>query len=467
MRLFRLECHNPHISRSNGSYAAVSYSKCYNKFNKKKHLHCCFPQLTPLPLSILQHHFGNPSSIHTYGTNSKQALDTARNQVAALINAPHPSSVIFTSCGTESDTHAIWGAITAWKKKKTKNHAHKNITTTTANNDNDIPHIITSTIEHPAVLEYLKSLEEMSLITWSAVGVDSKGVVNAQDVEAELVKYCPQNINYSIIKEGGGVNPLALVTIMHSNNEVGSIQPIAEISTICKKYGVLFHTDAAQSIGKTSIDIQSLGADMMTIVGHKFGAPKGIAALYIAPGTDVGSLLHGGSQEFQRRAGTENIPYCVALGAACVIVKNELDETMKHMCVLRARLLDGMKAALGDVVPLHIHGPIDDDDGDKNGNNGIVSNCRLPNTLSISISCIIASELLRDLKDKLAASSGAACHSGHSGGATVSSVLRAMGVGEEVGVGTIRFSVGRHTTEDDVDRGVELISGYVLDKMMK
>ena len=306
----------------------------------------------------------------------------------------------------------------------------------------------------------------MSLITWSAVGVDSQGVVNAQDVEAELVKYCHQNNSFSnsIVKEGGEVNPLALVTIMHSNNEVGSIQPIAEISTICNKYGVLFHTDAAQSIGKTSIDIQSLGADMMTIVGHKFGAPKGIAALYIAPGTDVGSLLHGGSQEFQRRAGTENIPYCVALGAACVIAKNELEETMKHMCVLRARLLDGMKAALGDVVPLHIHGPIDDDD-DDDGKSCIISNCRLPNTLSISIPCIIASELLRDLKDKLAASSGAACHSGHSGGATVSSVLRAMGVGEEVGMGTIRFSVGRHTTEDDVDRGVELISGYVLDKM--
>lgn len=299
----------------------------------------------------------------------------------------------------------------------------------------------------------------MSLITWSAVGVDSQGVVNPQHLEAQLVKYCSSN-NYSIPKKEIGINPVALVTIMHSNNEVGSIQPIADISTICNRYGVLLHTDAAQSIGKTPIDIQHLGADMMTIVGHKFGAPKGVAALYIAPGTDVGSLLHGGSQEFQKRAGTENIPYCVALGAACVVAKNELRETMAHMSVLRARLLDGLKTALGDVVPLHIHGPIDDNDYA-----GIISNCRLPNTLSISIPGIIASELLRDLKDKLAASAGAACHSGHSGGATVSSVLRAMGVGKEVGVGTIRLSVGRHTTEDDVDRGVVLISGYVLDKM--
>lgn len=355
---------------------------------------------------------GNPSSIHIYGRQTKAALSTAREQVARLINA-FPDEIIFTSCGTESDHHAIWGTIVRWKRR---------YPCTT-------PHVIASEIEHPAVIEYLNLLSEMRLLSWSTVPVDSEGIVNPDSIAQELEHH---------------KGKVALVTIMHSNNEVGSIQPIREISDIIRasKQDILFHSDAAQSIGKVLVDVENLGVDLLTIVGHKFGAPKGIAALYLRKGVgQYGVFLAGGGQENGRRAGTENVAYAVGLGVASEIVMNELPILHPIFERLRSLLEEGLR----DRFDIIVHGPAD-------------PLRRLPNTLSISLGGIVASSLLTTLKDDVAASAGAACHSVHGGDAVVSKVLEAMDIDKSTALGTLRFSVGRYTTEEEVERAVVLIA---------
>jgi cysteine desulfurase len=359
--------------------------------------------------------FGNPSSNHPYGRKCKEAVELARQHVAHLVNA-QPSEIYFCSCGTEADNWAIWGAIAAYRKE----------------NPGAMPHVLTSAIEHPAVLEQLKMLEGLGLVTYTVVGVNSEGIVYLDSIMSSVT---PQT---------------CLITLMHSNNEVGSLQPIAKVAAFARSKGILMHSDAAQSIGKVHVDVKELGVDMLTIVGHKFGAPKGVAALYIkdgVPETKVSNFLCGGGQENGRRAGTENVLLIVGLGKAAEIAYNELERTKNHMAHLRIELkrllIEGT-----DESCVQVNGPVD-------------SQWKLPNTLSISFKGISSSQLLGELSEVLAASAGAACHS--SDGPIISSVLSAMQVPNEYALGTLRLSVGRHTTEEDVKRGADLIIKKVVE----
>ncbi|KAL6763193.1 pyridoxal phosphate-dependent transferase [Haematococcus lacustris] len=261
--------------------------------------------------------------------------------------------------------------------------------------------------------------------SFTAVGVDAEGLVDPEAVLAAVTR------------------DTVLVSIMHSNNEVGSLQPIAAISAGLRKAApqVLLHTDAAQSLGKVAVDVEALGVDLLTLVGHKLGAPKGVAALWVRPGRPpLAPFLHGGSQEAGRRAGTENVLLLVGLGKAAEIARLEGAATARHMQTMRDYMQQRLVAAFPE-GRVRVNGPSGPD-------------LRLPNTLSISIAGLSAAAALVALADKLAASAGAACHSS---GASLSSVLRAMGVDPTFGAGTLRLSVGRHTTLAEVERAVELI----------
>lgn len=348
--------------------------------------------------------FGNPSSSYLFGKTTKTALESARAQVAKLINA-HESEIFFCSCGTEADNWAIWGVVSRARARMPES----------------MPHVITSAVEHPAVLQCLRRLEAARLLEYTIVGVDESGRVSVSDVE-------------DAIKE-----TTVLITIMHSNNEVGTLQPVDKIAELACSHGIIFHSDAAQSIGKVTIDVSALQFDLLTIVGHKFGAPKGIAALYIRNGTEIENLLWGGGQESGHRGGTENVLLAVALGKAAEIARIEMKDTIVHMRSMR----DELQTLLCDGLPtevVRVNGPHD-------------PLLRLPNTLSISIKGIHAAQLLHDISDAVAASAGSACHSS----ASLSSVLVAMGMPHEFAVGTLRLSVGRHTTMNDVKKAANII----------
>ncbi len=373
--------------------------------------------------------FGNPSSIHEFGINAKLAVEKARTRVALFLGC-NADEVIFTSGGTESNNYAIKGA--AFANQERGNH------------------IITSQIEHPAVIEVCKFLEGKGF-TVSYLPVDESGKVNVNDLEQAIR---PETI---------------LVTIMHANNEVGTIQPIAEIAGICKKYRILFHTDAAQSCGKIPTDVSDLGVDLLSVAGHKLYAPKGIGALYIKRGTRLEKLIHGADHEGNRRAGTENVIEIVGLGKACEIAKDSLQQEAGaqksevggwktedggwriedgdqksevrrlNIIELREGLYAGIKAAFPE-VRLNGH-PVD----------------RLPNTLSLSFPGIEANRLLLEMSG-IAASAGAACHSDRT---DVSPVLTAMNVPILYAMGTIRFSVGRMTTVEEIDEAIAIIANAV------
>lgn len=351
--------------------------------------------------------FGNPSSVHTYGQATKAAVDTARQRVAALINC-WADELAFTSCGTESDNWAMWGAVMAAKDRV-----------------QGLPHVVTSAIEHPAITNCLLNMQQLGLCTFTAVPVSSEGLVSPGAVVAALT---PNTV---------------LVSVMHSNNEVGSIQPVAAITAAVKAAApqVLVHTDAAQSMGRLDVDCKSLGVDMLTLVGHKFGAPKGVAALFIRRGVKLTNLLSGGTQEAGRRGGTENVLLLAGLGAAAELAFSERTEQQEHMRAMRDRLAAGLLAVLPREL-VRINGPAD-------------PKLQLPNTLSISVKGLAAASLLQMLSQQLAASAGAACHS--SKGPAVSPVLQAMQLGPQWAVGTLRLSTGRHTTAEEVDRAVQLI----------
>ncbi|GAB4817205.1 hypothetical protein N2152v2_004251 [Parachlorella kessleri] len=359
----------------------------------------------------LHRNFGNPSSSHFFGTPCKAAVELARQRVADLV-AASPQEIYFTSCGTESDNWAIWGAVMAARQRQPGGPP---------------PHVVTSFIEHPAVLEALQAWQQLGLLKYTAVPVDGQGLVDPADVAAAVTPHT------------------ALVTIMHSNNEVGSLQPIREIAQLARDRGVLVHSDAAQSIGKVPVDVKKLGVDMLTIVGHKFGAPKGVAALYVRHSVHIAKFLHGGGQERGKRAGTENVLLLAGLGKAAEIAQEELQETSRHMAAMRDRLKQQLRSRLPQGM-VRINGPTN-------------TGQQLPNTLSISLRGISASGLLGQLSSQLAASAGAACHS--HGGPSISAVLAAMQVPEEFAVGTLRLSCGRHTTAAEVNRAVDLIVGYV------
>jgi cysteine desulfurase len=358
------------------------------------------PAVLDAMMPYLHTHFGNPSSSHTFGRIAHDAIEHARAQVAGLIGA-QPDEIIFTGGGTEASNQAIKGAVYA---RMSGFFAHWFTS----------PHIITSAIEHPATLQPCAFLKKLGCkITY--VGVDRYGSVNPFFLERSI---------------GGNT---VLVSIMHANNEVGTLQPIRDIAAIAKERGVLVHTDAAQSLGKVPVDVNELGVDLLSIAGHKIYAPKGVGALYVRNGVKLEPFLHGAGHEQDRRAGTENVPYIVGLGKACEIIKHNPAHA-RHAQELRDRLFDRLHQALGDKIVVNGH-PYQ----------------RLPNTLNVNFLGHVGAELLQKLPE-IAASTGSACHAGS---VTLSPVLAAMGVPPEIGKGAVRLSVGRFTTEEEIDRAAD------------
>ena len=361
---------------------------------------------TPIALEVadamapyLYEHFGNPSSNHPYGVVAKRAVESARAQVATLLGCK-TTEVVFTSGGTESDNYAITGV--AFARHKQGNH------------------IITSAVEHPAVMEVCRWLETQGFRV-TVLPVDKYGHVDPADLERAII---PDTI---------------LVTVMHANNEVGTIEPIAELARITHHFGALMHTDAAQSVGKIPVNVDSLGVNLLTVAGHKLYAPKGIGALYVRYGTELAKYLHGAEQEGGRRPGTENVLEIVGLGKACEVANRDLEKNMAHFRTSQDRLHQSLVRELGnDTVKLNGH-PED----------------RLPNTLSLSFHGIEANTLLEEIGEKVAASAGAACHADN---IDISAVLEAMQVPAEWAMGTIRFSMGRSTTNEEIDRAVGIVS---------
>lgn len=352
-------------------------------------------------ISIIQNHYGNPSSSYEIGRYSKKAIENARKQVASLINA-QPEEIVFTSCATESNNIAIQGVALANQAKG--------------------KHIITSAIEHPAVIEVCKHLELHGFeVTY--LPVDTKGRINPHDVEKAIR---PDTI---------------LITIMHANNEVGTIQPISEIAAIAKEKNILFHTDAAQSVGKIETDVEKSGVDLLTIAGHKLYAPKGIGALYVKQGTKIQKIMYGASQEKGIRPGTENLVHIVALGKACEVAKRDFDKNYAAMLRAKNNLLAGLKTQLGEKIKV----------------NGDPVHC-LPNTLSIAFDKVEAHTLASGISNDIYMSTGSACHANS---IQISSVLKAMNTDPKIAAGTIRISTGKHTSSDEIETAVKIISSTV------
>ena len=346
--------------------------------------------------------FGNPSSSHPYGVEARKAVEEARAQVAAFIGGS-AGELIFTSGGTESNNMAIKGCALALRKKGN--------------------HIITSAVEHPAVIEVCQWLKEQGFRV-TILKVDEDGLVDPAELEQSIT---PQT---------------TLVSVMHANNEVGTIQPIAQLAEIAHRHGAVMHTDAAQSIGKIPVDVDDLGVDLLSIAGHKVYAPKGIGALYIREGTPLAKQLHGADHENDRRPGTENVLEIVGLGLACQIAGRDLEKNEAHYRAMRDRLHEGLTGQLPrENLRLNGHPEL-----------------RLPNTLSVGFRGVEASTLLAEIADEVAASAGAACHADD---IDVSTVLEAMNVPIEWAMGTVRFSVGRATTPEEIDRTVSIVSEAV------
>ena len=347
------------------------------------------PEVAEAMRPFLSQHFGNPSSQHWAGIPAKEAVEHARQQVAELLECS-PGEIVFTSGGSESNNHAIKGVFFTLREKGN--------------------HIITTQIEHPAVINPCRFLEKLGAeVTF--VPVDRYGRVDPQDIQKAIT---PKTI---------------LITVMHANNEVGTIQPIEEISKIARERGIVFHTDAAQSVGKIVTKVDDLRVDLLSIAGHKVYAPKGIGALCIRKGTPIEPLIHGAGHESGRRAGTENVLLIVGLGKACEIAKRYIGDD--RIFDLRDRFWKLLQDNFGEKVVLNGH-PLH----------------RLPNTLNVSFVGKAGGEILSRL-DGVAASTGAACHSGS---VELSPVLKAMGISPEVGMGAIRFSLGRTTTVQELER---------------
>ena len=359
------------------------------------------PQVADAMLPYIREHFGNPSSSHAFGVTAREAVDKGRRQLAELLGCG-ADEVVFTSGGTESNNYAIKGVVGAYRDKGN--------------------HIITSAVEHPAVLEVCSYLEQQGCrVTY--LPVDEFGMVDPQQVESAIT---PETI---------------LVSIMHANNEVGTIEPIEKIAEIAHRNGVLLHADCAQSVGKIPVNVDDLGVDLLSIAGHKLYAPKGIGALYVRSGVRLEKLIHGANHEMGWRAGTENVIEVVGLGEACELINRNLPRYHQHMRTMRDRLESGLGERFS-AVKINGH-----------------PEKRLPNTTSASFKGTEADSVLSRL-GYVAASAGAACHSDH---VELSSVLEAMHVPLEYAMGTIRFSVGRFTTEEEIDHALEDIVQAVRD----
>ena len=358
------------------------------------------PEVLEAMRPYFEEEFGNPSSSHYYGSKPKQAVASARRQVASLLNC-EPEEIIFTSGGTESNNFAIKGCAEALRDRGN--------------------HIVTSQIEHPAVLEVCRFLENTGFEV-SYLPVDEFGLVNVSDVAAAIKK------------------KTVLISVMHANNEVGSVEPIAEIAQLAKEHGIIFHTDAAQSVGKLAVDVKKLGVDLLSIAGHKVYAPKGVGALYIRKGLSPVKLMHGAGQEMTRRSGTENVMQIVGLGMACEIARRDLEKNMKHMQAMRDRLYAGIKKGC-DQIRVNGH-----------------PQRQLPNTLSISFFNLEANRILDAIGTEVAASAGAACHSDT---VQISDVLKAMAVAPQWAMGTLRLTTGKMTTAEEVDKAARVICAAV------
>ncbi|MBR3603464.1 MAG: cysteine desulfurase NifS [Elusimicrobiaceae bacterium] len=346
--------------------------------------------------------YGNASSMYPMAAEAHKAMNEARAKVAALIGAAYPDEIIFTSCATESDNTAIFSAVRSFSQKK---------------------HIITSKVEHPAVMHPYKFLESQGYKV-DYIGVDGEGRFDMQAYKAAL------DTN------------TALVSVMWANSETGTVFPIAEIAALAKQYGALFHTDAVQVIGKMPIDVQAAQIDMLSLSGHKFHAPKGVGALYVKRGTRFTEFMMGGHQEKGRRGGTENIPYIVGMGVAAELAQKRVsDGSLTRMAALRDKLQNGLLSSIADTKL-----------------NGDPEN-RVPNTVNISFGYVEGEAILMYLNEYgICASSGSACTSGS---LEPSHVLRAMGVDFKFAHGSVRFSLSEFTTEEEVDKVLEVMPSII------
>mgnify|MGYP002623828606 CR=1 FL=1 len=349
------------------------------------------PSVAEAMQPFLTQHYGNPSSSHSLGRACHEAVSSAREQVAMLLGCDD-FEIVFTSCGTESNNLALKGIMM-----------------------DELPltrgHLIISALEHPAIVEPARFLAACGYEV-TTIGCGASGVIDPDDIDA-------------------AIRPdTRLVSIMHSNNETGVIQPIREISTICRRRDVLLHTDAAQSIGKVPVSVEELDVDLLTIAGHKIYAPKGIGALYVRRGTSLSPVQHGAGHEGGLRAGTENVPYLVGLGKAASLAAKAPTEAAPRMEALRDKLLNELPSGIDGLTVNSEGAP------------------RLPNTLSVNFPDVEGNQLLAQ-SPEICASTGAACHSGQT---HVSSTLAAMGVPAEIAQGAVRLSLGWHTSEEEIDR---------------
>jgi cysteine desulfurase len=346
-------------------------------------------------MPFLVEEFGNPSSAHPMGGRAREALEKARGQISRMLGC-ESTEVVFTSGGTESNNMVLKSVARSLRGKGR--------------------HIVTTKIEHPSIINAsLFLMEDGYDVTF--LPVDRYGSLDPDEVRKAVRR------------------DTILITVMHANNETGTIEPLAEISSIAREYGVLFHTDAAQSVGKIETKVRDLGVDFLTIAGHKIYASKGVGALYIRNGVKIEPFIHGGGQEMGLRSGTENVILNVGLGKACELILDNLYVDIPRLKGLRDRLHNQILSAMPEVVL-----------------NGHPEN-RLPNTLNLSFAGVIGEEILGDIPE-LCASTGAACHDRS---LKLSHVLGAMGVTEEVGMGAIRLSLGRPTTEAEVDEAAGLL----------
>jgi cysteine desulfurase len=356
------------------------------------------PHVADAMFTLYRDEFGNPSSVHHYGQRAKAALDTARTSVAAFIGAD-PSEVVFTAGGTEADNLALRGAVPIQAERNRR-------------------HVITAGFEHEAVLNTVKALGRAGYTT-TVLPLDPSGVVS------------PAALHNAITAE------TALVSVMHANNEVGTLQPVAELAAIAHEFGALFHTDAVQSLGKVPVDVRALGVDLASFSAHKLYGPKGTGALWIKRGVRLAPVLTGGRQERNRRPGTENVAGIVGFGVAARVAAERLDEDAERLAALRDRLEDGV---LARVRGAEVNGARDR---------------RVPNTTNISFAGVEAESLLIALDlDGIAVSTGSACTSGT---LEPSHVLKAMGLSSHRGQSSLRFSLGRGNSAEQVDRLLEVL----------